>query len=379
MCLANKILVTICTFVNINSTSITNSYSHNTNISNGISFNIIKKKIIPMEKIIIRNEEINTNNIVSSLSILDIPYSICKTKFSLNSLPLFTGIKRNKLVYIKKKLGIFIVKQYNYIIYYKKLKSIGEREAKLLDAQIAALENLHFIDDYIIDFTLNTKRKKLLVKQQIHQAQKQINILKNELKYLCNLSSIHENFIVPFLFFEEEKILSFILKSFYLKKNYYKFTHEDSKNINMLKGHINTQDINSKHVFFGVSSSYSNNKAIESFVKTYYKSKYLHSRFFKRIMKKYYRIHVYYKIIINFKNHREVQQQQIKNAQNKILLLGNSESIKNKFKIYKLQLKIIEMEKAALERRYESVLNSWKMALELIPINFYQVVFEIAD
>lgn len=353
-------------------------------ISSKIPFNLINHDSVTLSKIALENKKINIANICTACNIVDIffsiPQKVFNFKFALN-IPVF---KETKLIYIGKKDGANITSQYNKIIYLSKLLILLKEEKTLVEQSLVELNQLSSIESIFIDNIHRLKKQLLEINYQIEQIPKQIQFIMQDLQNVCHIANDKnlqnkDYYIAPFIRFNKKKILKFLLKSFYYQKYYNDVMLAISGNPSIYYMELRIDKYVDNDLLGNQLSLNSNLKRIITMpLSNQLKSKYLMDKLLMKIKIKYIRIKTYYAILKKNKSKNYILNYILCLKQRvAILELQSTKSIYFIFKIHKLKTQILQLKKQYLEKQYQSIQYTWKIMLEIVPINYLEFVFTI--
>jgi len=272
------------------------------------------------------------------------------------------------MVYCKKKTGKKIIYNYLKIIYLHEVYLLQETELKTLEEQLEALELMAKI------ITIDTDSLKIkilnLKKEQINLLD-EIEKIKIDLSIWCHLPTIiPPSYPCPFISFPIHKTTKLITKSLFFLKTLYALRQAE----------VSLDD------FFPIISVFSNtikvdeklNKRGSITITKYRKIEELKIKLRKKIEKKYYRIHSYYKFFQVLKLQASIQEEYSLEIKKRLNFLEKNKNIQDVYEIYKLKFQLLHGKRTSLEQKYRLVLLVWDIFLELSPLDFCEKVYEIS-
>jgi hypothetical protein len=339
------------------------------------TFSLLDRSSSLLQKQFIQNQQYRINNVMQNFNFLQFNNNIpkwlgFKSIFSFSS----KNYYRQIVVHIKKKQGINIIQTYNRIILLEKIYLLQQEEINLYNEQlqeITAYNTLQDVDNYIQK--LNIKIHKIKLEKDMNYKERKKYI--QQLKFLCNLSYIHKNFIVPFYSFEKKNILLYIASSFFYKKNSYALQDllGKKKSFFFFNQSIETKNKNFTNLSNQISLNAKNTIDVNLEIKL------LRYKIKNTIYKKNIRINNFYKSLVLLKEQKQQQQNLLSLLQNRLNLLIKVKNLQHIIEIHHKQSKILEIKTKILQQQYMSVIFIWSIFLELSPLDSCQYIYEIPE
>jgi hypothetical protein len=349
---------------------------------NGSESKTIKNFFIPNNFLYkinnLKRKEEKINNVIESINLFEIKKLLSdESKFTpymeLFSFKKFTNnfslhmkdANRNKLEkslhlynekkYLEEKLKIINAYIENINKHIKELESLQSFHRDIIN-------NLHKLEMKLQDYIKN--KKNILM---------EINKITSSLKIIYRIDEKlleNENFSVPFLNFDKNKIISYIFKSYYYRYN--KFSIQNSlydyfTQIFSLNLQLNKTEKNG----FSFSINYSNQKLIRN-IKAHNKNKFLYEAYNNY----FYIKNLTYQIFILKEQEQHIENYILK-IRGYINIISENKDINTIMDIYKKEKEILDLKMQMLDIFYKKIQNTWKIFLKLIPLELTKKFYEI--